>query len=337
VDIEIEAANENSLSPAGERVGERAGRSASADVSTFDVIIVGGGPAGLSAALLLGRCRRRVALCDDGHPRNASSHAVHGFLTRDGMEPKELLRIGREQLGPYGIHLINQRITTALPLPAKQDDQKFAFELTTHQGHLLRSRKLLIATGLVDDLPRVDGLPELHGKSVFHCPYCDAWEVKDQPLCAYGSGAEGAQLALSLKLWSADVVLVTDGVRRMPAKELAALERHRIPVRHEPISRLEGDNGILRRVVFSTGDFIERRAMFFQSTTGQRSDLALQLGCEFTKRGSIRTATGESTTVPGLYAAGDVTHDAQFVSIAAAEGTKAGVAINKALRMEDFH
>lgn len=323
MNLDVQAANDVAASP---------------DLSTYDVVIIGGGPAGLSAALLLGRCRRRVALCDDGHPRNAASHAVHGFLTRDGIDPKELLRIGREQLGPYGIELIPQRVITALPLPAERGEGPAAsFELTLANGRRLRSRKLLLATGLTDDLPRVEGLRELYGTSVHHCPYCDAWEHKDQALAVYGRGTEGAQFALGMKLWSADVILCTDGVRRMPAKDAAALERHGILVRPEPITRLEGENGRLRRIVFATGDAIERRAMFFEALTGQRSDLALQLGCEFTKRGSIRTATGESTTVPGLYAAGDATHDSNFVSIAAAEGTKAGVAINKALRLEDIH
>jgi thioredoxin reductase len=296
----------------------------------FDVVIVGGGPAGLSAALMLGRCRRRVAICDDGHPRNASSHASHGFFTRDGTPPAELLRVGREQLGQYDVTFFDARA-----IDVRQDPASFAVTLSSN--HEVAGRKLLLATGLNDDLPRVPGIEALYGTSVFHCPYCDGWEVRDQPLAIYGSGKDAVEFTLGMKIWSPDLVLCTDGVRRMSADDKRRLERHGIPVRPEPIARLEGEGGILQRIVFASGDCLPRRAMFFETDCVQRSDLPSKLGCEFTRRGAVKTDTSESTRIPGLYVVGDASRDVKFISIAVAEGTKAGFAINRTLRQEDIH
>src|SRR6185503_11154078 len=151
----------------------------------FDVIIVGAGPAGLSAAQILGRCRRRVLVCDSGHPRNAASHALHGYLTRDGIAPGEFLEIGRIQLLRYTtVELRSTSVTEARRVNK-------LFEITLQSGERLTSRKLLLATGVVDDLPLLEGLQGFYGTSVFHCPYCDGWEIRDQPLAIYGRGENG--------------------------------------------------------------------------------------------------------------------------------------------------
>lgn len=294
----------------------------------FDVVIVGGGPAGLSAALMLGRCRRKVALCDEGRPRNAAARWSHGFFTRDGTPPLELLRIGREQLEPYDVRFFDTRV-----VDARKQENGFCTVLASNE--VLVGRRLLLATGLVDDVPRIAGLDELYGKSVFHCPYCDGWEVRDQPLAAYGGNHEAVEFALGLLTWSRDIVLCTDGVLRMAADNLRRLAAHGIAVRSEPISRLEGRDGILERIVFASGDSIERRALFFDTACAQRSDLPARLGCSFDATGAVETGTCESTDVPGLYVAGDASRDVNFVSVAVAEGTKAGYAINRSLRLED--
>src|ERR1051325_6140674 len=171
----------------------------------FDVIIVGAGPAGLSAALVLGRCRRRVLICDSGHPRNAASHALHGYLTRDGIPPAAFLEIGLEQLQQYE----TVRLQRSAVVEARRLDN--LFEITLNSGQRLASRKLLLATGVIDELPQINGLQDFYGTSVFHCPYCDGWEMRDQPLAVYGRGENGAGLALELKLWSQQLVLCTDG------------------------------------------------------------------------------------------------------------------------------
>src|SRR5581483_3965259 len=293
----------------------------------YDVIIVGGGPAGLSAALILGRCRRRTLIFDDCRYRNAGAPALHGFLTRDGLPPQELLRLGREQLAPYGVAVRNERVRQA----AVCED---GFRIMLESGEALVSRKLLLATGVQDRIPSVPGIDELYGRSVFHCPYCDAWEVRDQALGVYGKGPNAAGLALSLKTWSRDVVLCTDGSSRLAPADLERLARHEVGIRTQRIRKLEGRNGVLERIVFDSGETLSRGALFLSTGQTQRSDLAIQLGCKFTRKGAVLTGSLEGTNVPGLYVAGDASRDVQLAIVAAAEGAKAGFAINKALDVQ---
>jgi thioredoxin reductase len=296
----------------------------------LDVIIVGAGPAGLSAALVLGRCRRRVLICDAGHPRNALSHGLHGFLTRDGIEPAEFLRLGREQLRPYE--------TVELRQAEVIDARRLAnnFEITLSDGQRLGSRKLLLATGVVDDVPQIDGLAALYGTSVFHCPYCDGWEMRDQPLAVYGRGENGDGLALELTLWSRDLVLCTDGPAQISAEQLRRLRRHNIRLHEGKVARLEGKEGVLEHIVFANGESIARRGMFFSTRQRQASDLAERLGCEFTEQGCVDTGEYETTSVPGLFVAGDASRLVQLAIVAASEGAQAAFAINKELMKEDL-
>ncbi len=297
--------------------------------SSYDVAIIGGGPAGLSAALMLGRCRRRVVVCDEGRPRNATSHAVHGFLTRDGENPRELLRIARTQLSKYGVELVSARA-----IDARTDDDGFLVELST--GRQLRARRLLLATGMVDELPRVAGVASLFGTSVFQCPYCDGWEFRDQPLAVYAPRADAASFAVAIKTWSSDLVLCTDGARALSEDERRQLDRHGIPVRSQPIARLEGTDGQLERIVFEDGSQLARSAMFFSTPCVTRSELAVRLGCELVDKGMVKADSRGLTTVPGLYVAGAASEDLNLVSIAVAEGTKAAVTIHKDLRRQDL-
>jgi thioredoxin reductase len=300
------------------------------DNSLFDVIIIGAGPAGLNGALVLGRCRRRVLLCDAGHPRNAASHALHNYLTRDGIDPAEFLRLGREELTSYEtVKLVQTEVTDARCLEE-------GFEVTLSNGARAVARKLLIATGVVDEIPKLEGVDSLYGRSVFHCPYCDGWEVRDQPLAVYGKGENGLGLTLELVLWSRDLVLCTDGPSELSAEDLARLAKHNIPVREERILRLQENDGVLDRIVFVDGEAIQRRAMFFSTGQHQASELPKKLGCELTEQGCVATGEYEATNVRGLYVAGDASRLVQFVIVAASEGAQAAVAINKELMKEDL-
>jgi thioredoxin reductase len=294
----------------------------------FDVVVVGGGPAGLSAALMLGRCRRRVLVCDVGEPRNRRAEALHGYLTRDGIPPAAFAELGRQELVSYGVEFRCVGVTRA----TRRDNH---YRVMLANGRTERTRYLLLATGVVDDLPAITGLDECYGRSVFHCPYCDGWEWRDRRLTALGHGAAAVGLALGLRTWSGDVVLCTNG-RRLGGKHRHSIRSNGMAVRTEPIERIDHRNGVLSAIVFASGDPLPRDAVFF--TTGQhpQSALALSLGCTLTHRGTVKTGGLCDTNVPRLFVAGDASRDAQFVVVAAAEGVKAAVAINKALQGEEL-
>lgn len=297
----------------------------------YDVLIVGGGPAGLSAALMLGRSRRSVLICDTGKPRNAASHAMHGYLTRDGVPPREFLAIARKELQPY--LTVTLRDVEVRGAACRPDGR---FDVTLEGGERVTSRKLLLATGVADNVPDIPGFVEMYGRSVFHCPYCDGWEVSDKPLAVYGRGAKGVGLSLTLTAWSRDLVLCTNGPSEIDPDDRSRLVRNGIGVREERIERLEGDEGVLSHIVFRDGERLARRALFFTTGQTQQSTLALTLGCELNDKGTVRTGKYESTHLPGLFVCGDASRAVQWVIVAASEGAEAAFAINSDLLREDL-
>ena len=294
-----------------------------------DVVVVGGGPAGLSAALVLGRCRRTVLVFDHGRYRNAAARAVHGFLTRDGHSPVEMRRVAREELSRYPtVSLCAAEVTSARTLTS-------GFELETADHQIVRCRKLVLATGLIDRVPSVPGMEELLGKSVFHCAYCDAWEVREQPLVAYAHGDSGARFALGLLVWTDDVVLCTDG-GELPGPDLQTrLTQRGITLLSQGIEKVSGDDSHVD-LLFRDGSSLHRRALFYSVGCRPASTLAEQLGARFVNGNSVHTGDREESSVPGVYVAGDASRDALQAVVAAGEGSKAAVAINSALVREDL-
>ena len=298
---------------------------------TFDVVIVGGGVAGLSAALVLGRCRRRLLVCDSGQPRNRASTAVHCLLGREGIAPSDLLRSGYLEIKRYDTVTFQAERVTAIAPTGNQ------FVITCAGDHTLVARKVLLCTGLIDEVPRLKGIEKLYGKSVHHCPYCDGFEHREQPLAVYGMGDKGAGLALMMKQWSADVVLLTDGPSQISPELEARLQRHQVPICSEQIAALEGtDDGALQFILLQGGKVLTRNAMFFTTGCRQASELSASLGCARDEKGGIVTdAVTEESSVRGVYVAGDASRDVLLVAVAIGEGAKAGVAINRALLRED--
>ena len=291
----------------------------------YDVVIVGAGPAGLSAALVLGRCRRSVLVCDAGTPRNAASRALHGYLTRDGVAPLELLRLGRAELEQYGIELRAVTVTGVERTDA-------LFEVSLEGGDRVRARAVLLATGVKDHLPAIPGVRECYGTTVHHCPYCDGWEHRGKAIAVIGHGAPGAGLALSLRTWSDDVSLFSHGPTRLQRAQREQLAAQDIEVHDGRIDRLDHEEGYARAMVLASGEAIPCDAVFFSGGQSQQCEFPQQLGCQFTRRGTVKTDHLGETCVPGVYVVGDASRDVQFVIVAAAEGAKAGVAINKALQ-----
>lgn len=295
----------------------------------IDVLVVGGGPAGLSAALVLGRCHRRVWVCDGARQRNLRSHAIHCLLGQEGVPPVAFLNHARDCLNRFtSVVLRSTRIADVTP-----QDGAFEFECT--DGARGKASKVLLATGIVDELPKIVGIEPLYGVSVHHCLYCDGFEYAGRAVAAFGEGDKAAELALMMKHWTADVVACSNG-SPVGTRALQRLEQHCIPLRQEPIHRLEGLNGQLATIVFKGGEPLPRDGLFFATNSHPASDLSDRLGCKRSEKGSlvIDPATQE-TTIPGVYAAGDVSRDVLLVAVAIAEGAEAAIAINKALLRRD--
>ena len=287
----------------------------------YDAVIVGGGPAGLSAALVLGRANRRVLVIDDGRPANAVSQGVGGLLGHDRVKPAELRREGRRQLAAHAnVDVRHGAVADAEPVAD-------GFVVVPAGAAPVRARAIVLAHGLRYDPPPLPGIEALWGRSVFHCAFCDGWEVRDRPLALHASGPGAVRSALVLAGWSNDVVLCTDGA---PDPGGALLAAAGVRVRTEPIARLAGRHGRLRQIEFSHGSAERREALFVNTRRDQPNGLAAALGCDLTEGGTIVTDADGRTNVAGVYAAGDAA-TAHSRSVANAIGTGSRVAYAVAL------
>ena len=295
-----------------------------------DVVIIGGGTAGLSAALVLGRARRHVVVLDGGQPRNAAATAAHGVFTREGTPPLELLQIARHQLRGYPS--IEVREGAAVSVDARSDH----FHVVTVGGERIQTRKLLLAYGLTDSLPEIAGLDKFWGESVLHCPYCHGWEVRDEPLAYIADGTVATEFGALLLGWSRDLVLCTNGPADLTAEQREQLWRNGVQVREQRIISVEGEGRKIRVIQFEDGSVLLRSALFVRPTVSPQMDFSVVLGCEHTEAGFIKADELGRTSVPGVFAAGDLVTPFQQVIRAAATGATAAAGINHSLAAEDF-
>jgi thioredoxin reductase len=290
-------------------------------MSRFDVAIVGGGPAGLAAALVLGRMRRRVLLLDADDPAHAPSEGVRGLFGHDGTPPLELRQIAREQLRPYD--------SVTVRMVAAEAVRKTPSGFTVlADGEEDSAGVLLLCTGVRYELPPIEGAAEVWARGVFHCPYCHGWEVRDRPLAAYGADAAG--LALMLTSLSDDVVLLTNGDSNLDLVDASELEAAGVVIRDDPVARLESEDGRLARIRFADGSSDDRAGLFY-APEFTPSPLPALLGCELDEKGSMVIDEDGRTSVPGVFGAGDATVGKAAVVLAAAAGSRAAYAINAGL------
>jgi thioredoxin reductase len=295
-----------------------------------DVIIIGGGPSGLNAALVLGRARKTVVVIDEERPRNGVTHESHGFLTRDGMNPSEFRQVARNQIIAYpSVHFVHD---TAITAGGSSGD----FQVKTAQGTVYQCKRLLLAVGMKDTLLDIEGLTEVYGKSAFVCPYCDGWELRDLPLVLIAKGNRLFHMAKLLPGWTNQFTICSNGPDELTEEQRIELKKHNVPLFESLIQRIDSQEGIVQRIVLEDGIEVSCHGIFFAPKLVQGSDLAQTLGCQLTETGVVIVDSFGKTNVPGVYSAGDTANELHQLIIAAAAGAVAAIAINNELLLEDW-
>jgi thioredoxin reductase len=302
-------------------------------VDDVDVLVVGGGVAGLSGALTLARARRSVLVLDAGEPRNAPAEGVHGYLTRDGMPPRELLGVGADEVRGYG-----GRVLAARAVSAERDGERFV--VRTADGQAFRARRLLVTTGLVDELPDVPGLRERWGHDVLHCPYCHGWEFRDQPIGVLGTGPWAVHQALLFRQWTPRVTLFVNTAPEPTAEEWEQLAARDVAVVEGPVAELKIRDDRLHGVRLAAGTVVPVAALAVMPRFVVRSEILTGLGLESVEHprgvGTVVEADAVgATAVPGLWVAGNVADPMAGVVAAAAAGMGAAAQINADLVAAD--
>ncbi|MBJ6759497.1 NAD(P)/FAD-dependent oxidoreductase [Myxococcaceae bacterium JPH2] len=295
----------------------------------YDVVIVGAGPAGLSAALVFGRARKRVLLCDAGSPRNARAEHMQGFVTRDGTPPPEFRRIGREQLQPYpNVEVRDARV-------AAVDVMRPGFQVRFEDGTRVDARRVLLAVGVIDEVPELPGFRELWGTSIVQCPYCHGWEVRDRPFGVLATEPAHLDFALFLTGWSRDLVVFVAAPLVLTPEQRARLVRAGLKAEERPMRALHGTNGHLESIELVDGTRVAREVLFARPPQ-HLPEFVRRLGLDLTEQGFVMvTEPYKETSVPGLHAAGDVTTMLQGALVAASAGASAAYAMNHALNQEN--
>ncbi len=296
----------------------------------FDVIIIGGSYAGLSAAMALGRSMRNVLVLDSSKPCNRQTPHSHNFLLHDGDTPAALAQKAKEQVLKYNtLKWLTNEVIAVTKMAA-------GFEIQIANGEKFQSRKIIFATGVADVMPVIKGFAECWGISVLHCPYCHGYEVKDEPLGVIANGGTAFEMVKMIQHWSKNLVLFCNNTSTLTAKQTQKIQFHHIEIIEKEIAELVHDNGYVKHLLFADGSVRERKAVFARVPCKQPSPLQLQLGCALTENGLIQVDAFQKTTVAGIYAAGDCTSLFRGLSAAVAAGGLAGAMVNRELIEENF-
>lgn len=294
----------------------------------LDVTIIGGGPAGLNAALVLGRARKNVMIIDEGRPRNTVTREVHGFLTRDGTTPREFRRIAKEEIRSYpSVSFVADTVVAITGT-----DGQFLIE--TAQGQTFASKKVLFAVGMKDKPLDIPGLQEVYGTSAFVCPYCDGWELRDQPLVIITKGAELMHFAPLISGWTDRFTVCTNGPDELTDAEREELRRNQVPLFDSPIRHIDSSDGIVQQVVLEDGTTVPCTGIFFKPELVTGSDLPRTIGCHISEWGAVVVDDFGKTNVPGIYSAGDAASRMHQAMAAASMGAFVAAVINNELNTE---
>ncbi|MFD2935857.1 NAD(P)/FAD-dependent oxidoreductase [Spirosoma flavum] len=296
----------------------------------FDVIIVGGSYAGLSAAMALGRSLRNVLIIDSGKPCNRQTPHSHNFLTRDGETPVQIAAIAQEQVLRY------PTVSFLTDFATKVHSEPFGFAVETASCQQFNSRKLLLATGVEDLMPPISGFAECWGQSVLHCPYCHGYEVHGQRLGILANGEVAYEMVRLIQHWSTNLTLFTNGFATLTPDQRQLIDQLSVPIIETELTAIEHEQGQLKTLRFTDSSAHELDALYSRVAFRQHSDLAMQLGCDMAETGLITATEFGQTNVPGVYAAGDNSLLFRQVSIAVANGGKAGARLNGELVTDDL-
>lgn len=297
--------------------------------SDLDVIIIGGSYSGLAAAMALGRSLKNVLIIDSGRPCNKQTPHSHNFLTQDGKTPGEIAILGRQQVGKYDtVRILNGSVIKGRKI-------KNGFEIHTPQDMYV-ARKLIFATGIMDILPDIDGIKECWGISVLHCPYCHGYEARNQNTGILGNGEKGFEFSVLISNWTKELTLFTNGKSTLTKDQTAKLEEHRIKIIEKEIEKFGQSSGIMQKIGFKDGSTAPVRVLYAPSPFQQHCHIPIELGCELTEEGYIKTDLTQKTTIYGIYACGDNTSRLRTVANAVATGATAGMMVNKEIILEQF-
>jgi thioredoxin reductase len=298
--------------------------------NNFDVIIIGGSYAGLSAGMSLGRALRQVLIIDSGKPCNIQTPHSHNFITHDGETPAQVSALAKEQVKKY------DTVSFYEGLAVSGIKKESGFEIRTQSGDILTAKKLIFATGIKDIMPDISGFAECWGISVIHCPYCHGYEVKNEKTGLMANGDAGYEYAKTIRNWTKDLTLFTNGKSTLTYEQNEKVREHQIKVVETEIDSIEHQHGRIQNILFKDGSKAPFTAIYSRPQFVQHSDIPPSLGCELTEQGYIQIDAFQKTTVAGVYACGDNTTQARAISLSVSTGSLTGIVVNKELIEEEF-